>query len=53
VVLRECCCGKRHRAFTQTQAVDGAKATAKHANGVLEFALPKKGATATKNITID
>ncbi len=53
VVLRELYYGKQYRSFTLPQTVDDTKTTAKYADGILELTLPKKGAAATKKITID
>jgi len=53
VVLRELYYGKQYRSFTLPQAVDDTKTTAKYSDGILELMLPKKGAAATKKISID
>jgi HSP20 family protein len=44
--------GKASRSFTLPQEVDDAKAEAKYRDGVLELTLPKKAATARKQINI-
>lgn len=44
--------GKVSRAFTLGQDVDEATAEAKYADGVLELALPKKTANASRKLTI-
>jgi HSP20 family protein len=45
--------GRIARAFTLSHAVDDAKADAKYANGLLTLMLPKKGAPAMKEVTIN
>ena len=53
VVLRELYYGKQYRSFTLPQMVDDTKTSAKYTDGVLELVLPKKGAAATKKITVE
>ena len=44
--------GSVSRAFTLTQDVDDAKATAKYEDGVLTLELPKKATSAAKRLTV-
>ncbi len=52
VVRSERYCGSVSRAFTLSQDVDEAKATAKYENGILTLELPKKATSASKRLTI-
>ncbi len=52
VLRSERYCGSVSRAFTLTQDVDEAKATAKYENGILTLELPKKASSASKRLTI-
>lgn len=45
--------GRVARGFTLSHTVDQAKAEAKYANGVLTLMLPKKGAPAMKEVTVN
>ena len=44
--------GHASRSFTLASAVDESKADARYENGILELTLPKKGAAATKRLSI-
>lgn len=52
VLRKERYYGSVSRAFTLTQDVDEAKATAKYEDGVLTLELPKKATSASKRLTI-
>jgi HSP20 family protein len=53
VVRSERYFGRIARVFAVSQAVDDAKAEARYVNGVLTLMLPKKGAPAMKEVTVN
>lgn len=53
LVRRELFYGQQHRTFTLDHDVDGAKASAKYSDGVLELTLPKKTSGGASKLKIN